>query len=135
MGAWSRAADPDGQLRSVAGPVSPPHWLASPQLSSSKSGFLEPVGLRHHPFCLTGWAARTGVPCSQGLGSWLMLRDSSPGPGRGWEDPLQTLQEPILPPALPAGSECLPWGSSPGRPWNGSAAPGPMLALRACGSL
>lgn len=34
-------------------------------------------------------------------GSWLMLRDLSPGPGRGWEDPLQTRQGPLLPPALP----------------------------------
>lgn len=65
VGAWSHTVDPDGQLRSVARPMSLTHWLASPQLSSSKSGFLEPVGLRHHPFCHTGWAARAGVPCSQ----------------------------------------------------------------------
>lgn len=63
-GAWSHAADPDGQLRRVAAHVSTPSAGLSPaQLLQIR--LLGACGVMSPSLCHTGWAARAGVPCSQ----------------------------------------------------------------------
>lgn len=52
-------------------PMSLPHRLASPQLSSSKSGFLEPVGLCHHPSVTLGGQPGLGSP-AHSTSAWFL---------------------------------------------------------------
>lgn len=134
-GAWSHAADPDGQLRRVAAHVSPPSAGLSPtQLLQIRllgaCGVALPSLLSHWVGC-QGWGPRLTAPVP---GSWAMLRGSSPGPGEGLERPPQTHQglssHRLSPEGRSAGlGLCLP--CVPGV----AAAPDPTLALIALGSM
>lgn len=133
-GAWSHAADPDGQLRHVAAHVCPPSAGLSPaQLLQIRllgaCGVALPSLLLHWVGC-QGWGPRLTAPVP---GSWAMLRGSSPGPGEGLESP-QAHQGLSSRQPSPEG-----WRAGLGlyllRVPGVAAAPAPMPALIALGSM
>lgn len=82
-GAWSHAADPDGQLRRVAAHVSPlsaglsPTQLLQIRLLGACGVVL--LSLLSHWVGCQGWGPLLTAPVP---GSWAMLRGSSPGPSK-----------------------------------------------------
>ena len=120
-GAWSHAADPDGQLRRVAAHVSPlsaglsPTQLLQIRLLGACGVVL--LSLLSHWVGCQGWGPLLTAPVP---GSWAMLRGSSPGPSSHQPSPEGRSA------GLGLCLLCVP---------GVAAAPGPMLALIALGSM
>ena len=118
-------------------PLSLPHRLASPQARSSKSGFLESVGLCHHPSVTLGGQPGLGFPAHSTTPWFLgdaerLISWARGGPGKT-PSKLIRASPPTSPP--PRGWSASLGGYLPCIPGMASAAPGPMLPLIALGSM